>query len=94
MPIIGHPSFDRPPVTARLWRYTDLPKFVELLTSARLWLTNMEVLATDDPYEGLPDADCFSSLNLQYRSSRRQYFFTLSNLARITSTPTASSART
>lgn len=56
MPIIGHPSFDRPPVTTRLWRYTDLPKFVELLTSARLWLTNMEVLATDDPYEGLPDA--------------------------------------
>jgi hypothetical protein len=38
----------------RLWRYMDLPKFVELLTSQQLWLTNLEVLATDDPYEGLP----------------------------------------
>lgn len=54
MPISDHPSFDRPPVTVKLWRYTDLPKFVDLLTSGRLWLTNAEVLAVDDPYEGLP----------------------------------------
>ena len=56
MPISDHPSFDRPLVATRLWRYTDLPKFVELLTSRELWLTNAEVLAADDPYEGLPDA--------------------------------------
>jgi len=56
LPISEHPSFDRPPVTAKLWRYMDLPKFVDLLTSRRLWLTNAEVLATDDPYEGLPGA--------------------------------------
>lgn len=54
MPIGDHPSFNRPPVTTPLWRYTDLPKFLELLTSGTLWLTNAEVLARDDPYEGLP----------------------------------------
>lgn len=56
LPISEHSSFDRPPVTERLWRYTDLPKFVDLLTSKSLWLTNAEVLAVDDPYEGLPGA--------------------------------------
>lgn len=54
MPIKNHPSFNRPPVSARLWRYVDLAKFVDLLTSRRLWLTSAEVLAKDDPYEGLP----------------------------------------
>jgi hypothetical protein len=56
MPISDQPSFDRPPAPIPLWRYTDLPKFVELLTSGTLWLTNAEVLARDDPYEGLPGA--------------------------------------
>jgi hypothetical protein len=41
-------------MTVPLWRYTDLPKFIELLTSATLWLTNLEVLASADPYEGSP----------------------------------------
>jgi len=54
LPISEHPSFARPPITTRLWRYTDLPKFVDLLTTQRLWLTNLEVLAVDDPYEGAP----------------------------------------
>lgn len=56
MAIGDHPSFDRPPVTTRLWRYTDLPKFIDLLTSGKLWLTNAEILANDDPYDGLPGA--------------------------------------
>lgn len=34
----------------------DFPKFVELITSRTLWLANAEVLAADDPYEGLPNA--------------------------------------
>lgn len=46
----------RPSVSQRLWRYTDFPKFAELLTSRRLWLTNAEVLALDDPHEGLQGA--------------------------------------
>ncbi len=56
MPLGNHPSFDRPPVTTQLWRYTDLSKFVDLLSSGKLWLTNAEILAADDPYEGTPGA--------------------------------------
>lgn len=56
MPIGEHPSFNRPSVTSKLWRYTDLPKFIELMTSGTLWLTNAEILASNDPYEGLPGA--------------------------------------
>jgi hypothetical protein len=54
VPLVSHTSFNRPSVSTKLWRYIDLAKFVELLTSKRLWLTNAEVLAQDDPYEGLP----------------------------------------
>lgn len=56
MPISEHSSFNRPPITSRLWRYMDLPKFMELVTSGTLWLTNAEMLASDDPYEGMPGA--------------------------------------
>lgn len=56
MALGDHPSFDRPTVTTRLWRYVDLPKFIDLLTSRALWLTNAEILANEDPYEGLPGA--------------------------------------
>lgn len=56
MPIADHPSFNRPSLTQRLWRYTDFPKFTELLTSRRLWLANAEILAIDDPHEGLQGA--------------------------------------
>lgn len=56
LPLGEHPSFDRPPMTTRLWRYTDLSKFVDLLSSSKLWLTNAEILAADDPYEGTPGA--------------------------------------
>ena len=51
-----HPSFDRPTITTKLWRYVDLAKFLNLLTSGKLWLTNAEVLARDDPYEGVGGA--------------------------------------
>ncbi|WBH16032.1 DUF2971 domain-containing protein [Sphingomonas radiodurans] len=56
MPISDHPSFDCPRLNQRLWRYTDFPKFTELLTSRRLWLANAEILAIDDPHEGLQGA--------------------------------------
>lgn len=56
MPISDHPSFSRPTVGQRLWRYMDLPKFIDLITSRNLWLTNAEVLAIDDPHEGLQGA--------------------------------------
>lgn len=54
MGVKNHPSFKRPAVGVTLWRYTDVPKFVDLLTSRALWLANAEVLAQDDPFEGLP----------------------------------------
>lgn len=56
LPLTNHPSFNRPTISVPLWRYTDLSKFVDLLTSKSIWLTNLELLAADDPYEGLPDA--------------------------------------
>jgi len=34
----------------------DLPKFVDLITAKTLFLANAEILAADDPYEGLPGA--------------------------------------
>lgn len=52
MLLSDHPSFDRPPVTTRLWRYTDLSKFIDLLSCGKLWLSNAEILASDDPFEG------------------------------------------
>lgn len=54
MPITAHPSFNRPTVSTPLWRYTDLSKFVDLITSRRIWLANAEILASDDPFEGWP----------------------------------------
>ncbi|ABS13871.1 MULTISPECIES: DUF2971 domain-containing protein [Pseudomonadota] len=54
MPISHHPSFNRPKASTPLWRYTDLSKFVDLITSRQLWLTNAEILSSDDPYEGWP----------------------------------------
>jgi hypothetical protein len=53
MPIVDHELFHRPNKNALLWRYTDLPKFVNLITTSSLWLSNLEILAKDDPYEGL-----------------------------------------
>jgi hypothetical protein len=52
MPIVDHALFVRPDNDAWLWRYTDLPKFINLITTGRLWLSNLEILAKDDPYEG------------------------------------------
>jgi hypothetical protein len=51
MPIKDHPSFNRPGLQTRLWRYMDLPKFLSLLTGRQLWLVSAEVLARDDPHE-------------------------------------------
>lgn len=56
MPLGDHPTFNRPPVTTPLWRYVDVAKFVDLVASGQLWLTSAELLASNDPYEGLPGA--------------------------------------
>lgn len=54
MAVEAQPSFNRPPVSVPLWRYTDHPRFIDLLTSQELWMSNLEALAVDDPYEGSP----------------------------------------
>lgn len=56
MPLVDHPSFDRPLVTQRLWRYMDLPKFVDMLRKKSLWLSNADILANNDPFEGVSGA--------------------------------------
>ena len=77
LPIENHPSFDRPAVATKLWRYMDLARFVEFLSSGNLWLTNAELLAQDDPFEGSPGALQFphrmwTSINEVPESLRRQ----------------------
>lgn len=56
MPLQDHPSFHRPPLSTKLWRYIDTAKFIELLTSRSIWFSNAEILAQEDPFEGNPDA--------------------------------------
>lgn len=51
MAIESHPSFSMPLVSTPLWRYIDLPKFVSLLITQKIWLSSAEVLALDDPHE-------------------------------------------
>ncbi|PZO03642.1 MAG: hypothetical protein DCF28_06980 [Alphaproteobacteria bacterium] len=53
MPVIQHPLFAHPDENSLLWRYTDMPKFLNLLITSSIWLGSLEVLANEDPYEGL-----------------------------------------
>lgn len=48
---LRHPCFPQPSdASARVWRYMDLPKFIWLLKSSRLYLSRLDRLG--DPYEG------------------------------------------
>lgn len=53
MPLEAYPRCQQPEQDTKLWRYTDIPKFLELITSGKLWVSNLDVLAKDDPFEGL-----------------------------------------
>jgi len=55
-----HPSFDRPPAKARLWRYLDLPKYLAMLDTGSLWFSRADLLG--DPFEG-----SMSQANLRLR---------------------------
>jgi hypothetical protein len=39
--------------TERVWRYMDFAKFVSLISRRELYFCNLEVLASNDPHEGL-----------------------------------------
>jgi hypothetical protein len=52
-----HPLFDGPSSDAKLWRYTDLAKFLSMLDNSALYVSNLIALAESDPYEGhFPDS--------------------------------------
>lgn len=53
MPLERHESFKSPDGTTRLWRYMSFAKSVSLITTRSLWFANAEMLAAEDPYEGL-----------------------------------------
>lgn len=52
MAIELHPIFKAPPPTMALWRYTNLAKFVSLVTTKSLWFSNMHHLSQEDAFEG------------------------------------------
>ncbi|TBZ99374.1 MULTISPECIES: DUF2971 domain-containing protein [Rhizobium] len=60
MPITEHPIFKQPPRDAKLWRYTNFPKFVSLITTKALFFSNVYHLSRDDPYEGALPAGNFA----------------------------------
>lgn len=57
MPAMPHPLFDAPAPDQRIWRYTDLAKFIAMLDHGALYVSNLISLAASDPYEGhFPDS--------------------------------------
>lgn len=65
MPAMPHPLFQGPPPDQRIWRYTDLAKFISMLDQGSLYLSNLIALAESDPYEGqFPDSqvDVFATI--------------------------------
>lgn len=57
MPAMHHPLFQAPSPQQRIWRYTDLAKFIAMLDQGALYLSNLIALAESDPYEGhFPDS--------------------------------------
>ncbi len=53
MPITSHESFIEPNKSSVLWRYMDLARFSALISGGQLWFSNAELLAEEDPQEGL-----------------------------------------
>lgn len=53
MPFKHHKVFSPvPSPDARLWRYMSLAKFLSLLHTSELFLSNLELMARSDPFEG------------------------------------------
>jgi hypothetical protein len=60
MPLRDHPVFVRSPESeATLWRYLSLPKYLSFLQERSLYFSSLEVLARDDPFEGVLPASRF-----------------------------------
>lgn len=59
--VSDHSSFSRPPDDQPLWRYSNMDKFVALLSTESIWLSRADQLS--DPFEG-----SLGQLNLTMRS--------------------------
>lgn len=54
---MSHPLFRSPAPETKIWRYTDVAKFVSMLESSSIYVSNLLSLSESDPYEGhFPDA--------------------------------------
>ncbi len=53
MPVISHKSLVEPKNNSILWRYMDLARFSALISGRQLWFSNVELLAEEDPQEGV-----------------------------------------
>lgn len=49
-----NPRFPAPAPDTALWRYSNLPKLLSLLTSKKLYLPSLRSLQREDPFEGYP----------------------------------------
>lgn len=45
-----HEAFNPPPERATLWRYMDIPKYLQMLSSHSIWFSRADLLG--DPFEG------------------------------------------
>lgn len=63
---LRHPCFPQPrDPKARVWRYMDLPKFIWLLKSSRLYMSRLDRLG--DPYEGSLTSKTIEGIDLFLR---------------------------
>ncbi len=54
MPFKEHLDF-KPPEDkdVKIWRYTDMSKFLSLVVTGKLYFPSLKIISKDDPYEGL-----------------------------------------
>lgn len=67
MPIADHDDWEMPGENDALWRYMDVPKFLNLLTTKKLWLGSAQQLAMEDSHELT-----FSRLEFSHRAWVRE----------------------
>lgn len=82
MPFKKHPAFKSPKnEEVKIWRYTDLGKFLHLIISQSLYFSRIDLLSKDDPYEGLYTKRLVDLCNLKYSdlSEERRIGYGMSN---------------
>ena len=60
-----HPAFEQPSnINVRVWRYTSFVKYVSFLQTSSLYLSQVKILAKNDPYEGTTTKNEFTKIEL------------------------------